>query len=91
MFLNGGWIKPEWTGRVVLALRGGPDAVLGDGDGLPLLLLLQVQAAARLGVVSKKLGPGQASWALGLVILVTFLLSEETSWSQMCSCNSPCL
>ena len=58
MFLNGGWIKPERTGRVVLALRGGPDAVLGDGDGLPLLLLLQAQAAARLGVFSKKLGPG---------------------------------
>ena len=52
------WIEPEGTGRVILALRGGPDAALGDSDGLPLFLLLEAQHAAWLGVLSQELGPG---------------------------------
>ena len=70
--LDGDWIEKEGTGRVVLALRGGPDAALGDSDGLPLFLLLEAQHAAWLGVLSQELGPGPH----GQVILVTLLLGK---------------
>lgn len=67
------WVEPERTGRVVLALRGCPDAGLGDGDGLPLLLLLEVEDAARLRVLRQELRPRRS----GQVVLVTLLLRKH--------------
>ena len=64
------WVEPKGTGRVVFALRCCPDASLGDGDGLPLLLLLQAQHAAGLRVLRQELCPARP----GQIILVTLLL-----------------
>ena len=64
------WVEPKGTRGVVFALRCCPDARLGDGDGLPLLLLLQAQHAAGLRVLRQELCPA----CPGQIILVTLLL-----------------
>ena len=39
---NRQWIEPERTGRVILALGGGPDPSLRDRDRLPAVMIIMM-------------------------------------------------
>ena len=64
--LHFGRVEPERTRGIVLALRCSPDPILGDGNGLSLLLLVEIEDAGWLRVVDEKLGPAHSVLRLGI-------------------------
>ena len=68
-------VEPERARGVVFALRCCPDAFLRDGDGFPLLLLVEIKNAGWLRIVEEKLGPAEPVLSLG--VLESFLFVGE--------------
>ena len=72
-------VEPERTRGIVLTLGCSPDPFLGDGNGLPLLLLLEIEDAGWLRVVDEKLGPAHTVLRLGVFESLLFVGENQSS------------
>ena len=74
-------VEPERARGVVFALRCGPDPFLRDGNGFPLLLLVEIENASWLRIVDEKLHPAETVLSLG--VFESFLFVGENQRSPV--------